>query len=446
MNNITIQKSTIKLTLLLLLFKVFLDLAYLYVVSPVYAHSGFTISIQPLAVLESYILVFVIGIVLPPTLKKASHFFLWMFAVSSLIPSLSFYAMHSGSRAFTYAMFFCFLCVLFVSKLPVIKMGTLREGLTIGISLCIIMVFVVLLSMITKGGFSFFNLDLTKVYEFRRNAGALINTGIWGYLNTWAFKVINPAMIGWALWQKKYRLVIAFIALQVVFFGISSHKSVLFYPVLVLIVYFFYKQKHPLKYLTLGLIAVVIVSAGFYFVFNNIWPASLFIRRVFFVPAHLNFVYHDLFSEIGHVYLSNSVFSSWIPYPFDYPPTLMVSYYMHGHYNTWANNGFLASGYMHFGYFGMFLFSIITGLFLWITDILITSRMPLWLGITIIIAPFHSLFTSSDLFTSMLTHGIIVALVLLLVIGKKNHSSNNVETIGEIHGTTMSSNLSSSAN
>lgn len=444
---IVIKKSTIKLTLLLVLFKVVLDLAYVYVVSPVYAYSGFTLSIQPVAVLESYILVFVIGMLLPATIERASHFFVWMLGIGSLIPSLSFYAMHSGSRVYMYAMFLGFLCVLFVSKLPVIKIGTLKEGRIIGITVLVIMVFAVLASMIAKGGLSHFNLDLSKVYEYRRDdISAMINTGVWGYVNTWVFKVINPALIGWALWQKKYRLVGAFIVLQIVFFGISSHKSVLFFPVLILAVYLFVRQKKAFKYLTWGLISVVVVSAGVTLIFDNIWLSSLFVRRVFFVPALLNFTYHDLFSQIGHVYLSNSILSSFITYPFEYGYTYMISLYLFGNTITNCNNGFLATSYMHFGYFGIFLFSIIVGLLLWIADILIANRMPLWLGISILLVPFYALFTSSDLFTAMLTHGIIVAFIILLVIGKKHGSSIIIEMTGDKYDANLPSNFRTSPN
>lgn len=70
-----LKKSILKLTLLLILFKLVLDLSYIYVISPVYAYSGLTLSIQPIAIFESYIIVFIIGLLLPITIERASHFF-----------------------------------------------------------------------------------------------------------------------------------------------------------------------------------------------------------------------------------------------------------------------------------------------------------------------------------------------------------------------------------
>lgn len=439
----TIPYSTLRLTVLLIIFKIVLDMAYVYIISPVYAYSGFITSVSLLAVLESYFMVILIGLTMPSTINRASHFFIWMLAIATIIPTLSFYAMHSGSRMFMYAMVIGYFCVVLFSKIPIIKIGTLKEGRTIGIFLLIIMVVAVAASMIAKGGLSHFNLDLSKVYEHRGEVGLLINAGIWGYINTWVYKVVNPALIAWALWRKRYRLFLIFTALQVLFFAISSHKSVLFYPVLILAVYFFVRKKEAFKYITWGLIGVIIFSSCIYLIFDNIWLASLFVRRVFFVPAQLNFAYYELFSDIGHVYLSNSIFSSFVNYPFEYNYTNMVSLYLLGHPNANCNNGFLATGYMHFGYLGMWIFSIIIGLLLWIADSLVGKRMPKWLGISIITIPFFSLFTSADLGTSLLTHGILMGFLILLIIGKNPDLLLNNSKAGGLHESYLPHNLSS---
>lgn len=419
--NFAIKKSTLKLTLLLLLFKAALDLAYVYVISPVYAYSGFTIAIDFLALIESYILTLIIGFMVPSNIGRPSHFFIWMLAVGALIPSLTYYAIHSGSRMFMYMLVLSFICVVVMSKIALVKIGTLKEGRVIGIGLLIATVIIVAVSMIVKGGLSHFNLNISKVYEHRRDVGALIGTGLWGYINTWAFKVINPALIGWAFWQNRTKLVLAFSVLQILFFGISSHKSVLFYPALILVLYLFAEKRKALNLMTWGLIVVIIVSSAVSILIDYHWLSSLFIRRVFLVPASLNFVYYELFSRIGHVFMSNSVLSWLFEYPFHVNPVLLVSEYLYGHQNTWANNGFLATGYMHFGFLGMIIFSLIVGVLLWLLDILVYRRLPLWLGISIVTMPIFSLFTSADLTTALLTHGILVGMLVLLVLGNKQN-------------------------
>lgn len=417
--NLTISKSKVKLVLLLLLFKASLDLAYVYVVSPVYAYAGFTVSNDTASVIESYMLTLIICLIVPSSISKPSDFLIWMLAVCSLTPSLTYYAIHSGSRMFMYTMVFSFICVVLMSKLPIIKIGTLKEGRTIGIFLLCTAVAIVLASMMAKGGLRHFNLDLSRVYEHRREVGALISTGLWGYINTWSFKVINPTLIGWALWQKRIKLVIVFTCLQAMFYGISSHKSVLFYPILIIALYLFAESRNALHLMTLGLILVILLSSAFSVLADFHWFSSLFIRRVFLVPAQLNFVYHELFSQIGYVFMSNSVLAWLFDYPFHVSPPLLVSEYLYGHHNTWVNNGFLATGYMHFGYAGMIVFSLIVGMLIWVVDLLIHNRVPLWLGLSVVTVPFFSLFTSADLSTALLTHGILVGMLILLIMGKK---------------------------
>ena len=52
-----------------------------------------------------------------------------------------------------------------------------------------------------------------------------------------------------------------------------------------------------------------------------------------------------------------------------------------------------------------------------IVDALIVGRLPLWFGLSLVIVPFISLFTSADLSTALLTHGLAVSLVLLWLFG-----------------------------
>ena len=60
----------------------------------------------------------------------------------------------------------------------------------------------------------------------------------------------------------------------------------------------------------------------------------------------------------------------------------------------------LATGYMHFGYAGMIIFSIIVGMLLWLADILV-RKIYGWASA--FDRPFYSLFVSADLTTALLT-------------------------------------------
>jgi len=396
-----------------LIFRLFLDLSYVYIISPIYEYAGFVVQIDLLKLIESYLLTFLLALIIPSRTKKPSDFFVVLLFLLPVLPTISLYGLRAENRAFIYMMLVGFLTVLVTCTLPEIKLRRLKGGRNIGVFICGIAVVVVFVWLIRRGGLGYFNLDLTRVYEFRREVGAAINIGFWAYLNAWVFKVFNVALIAWALFRKRYLLLLLFIGLQVVFFAISSHKSVLFYPFLVIALYGFIERKYALHLIVLGLLGLVGVCSAIALFTGNILPASLFIRRVIFVPASLNYAYYEFFSQAGHVFMSNSVLSFFIKYPFPYPPTQMISEFLLGHTNCWANNGFLATSYMHFGFPGGIIFSFVVGLLVRTVDVLVVGKLPLRFGITLVIVPFFSLFTSADLGTALLTHGLAISLLLL---------------------------------
>ncbi len=82
---------------------------------------------------------------------------------------------------------------------------------------------------ILSGGLSHINFDLSKVYELRESDyGISSNSGVFGYINSWATKVFNIFLISIAFLKKKYFYAIIFIFIQVLLFALSGHKIVLF--------------------------------------------------------------------------------------------------------------------------------------------------------------------------------------------------------------------------
>jgi hypothetical protein len=147
----------------------------------------------------------------------------------------------------------------------------------------------VMLWLIGNGGFSSFNLDFTRVYEFRR--GKVINdisVGFWPYLNLWAYKVINPLLITLTLFKRKYSLTILCIFIQIIFFGISSHKSVFFFGVIPVAIFFSVRLKKPLHFTILCFCLLIgsIIAISVYL--NDIFIISMLIRRTFYTPPFLN--------------------------------------------------------------------------------------------------------------------------------------------------------------
>jgi hypothetical protein len=80
------------------------------------------------------------------------------------------------------------------------------------------------------------------------------------------------------------------------------------------------------------------------------------------------------------------------------------------------NNTFLSTGYMHAGVWGIILYGVLAGFLFRLIDSLAGRALPVWLVLAVIIVPSRSLLLSADLPTSILTHGIGVAIIILLLL------------------------------
>ena len=266
--------------------------------------------------------------------------------------------------------------------------------------------------LVLSGGLGRFNLDLLSVYEVRaeyltRRVGPVL-----GYFIPWQANVINILILCWALHKRKLCLLAAAGIAQVLLFGMTGHKSFLLAPLLASGVLLVWGRKNFLLYLFGGATAMILVSYTLFLVTGNHLGPSLLIRRLFFVPAANHFIYYDFFSRLENpfVMLSNSILAPFIQYPYDMPITRVISWAYWGR-DFGPNVGYLGDAFEHFGFMGMFLFSVILGLFLHAVDS-VAGRLPSNIVAAVIATPAMAL-TNSALFTSLLTHGLIPAAVLL---------------------------------
>lgn len=417
---IRILSSKLFLVFTLFLYRVLIDLSYIYVISPKYAYSGFYLEINQLKVLESYVLLFIFSLLLKHKINKPSEFFILFLFSMLVVPILSIYSLQDSPREFLYMVLLSFIVIIIASKITQIKLPIIRKGDKFAIVISLATGILLFSWIIMRGGLSYLNFNLLKVYDFRRKAAELIFPGNLAYIMTWFGKVINPLLIAFSLWKKNNKMMLATIGIQVLFFAITAHKAMLFYPVLIVFTSIFGKKKYFGQMIPLGLAGVTVLSSIHYYITGNLILLSLFIRRVLFVTALNHYRYYDTFKELGFIYLSNKTwFPKIIEYPFELPIPQVISLIYNGHPNTWVNTGFLATGYINFGLVGMLIYSFIVGLIFRFIDYIAKNYLPSWLCIAIMIVPINSLI-SSDLFTALLTHGILLAMIMLWLMGSSS--------------------------
>ncbi len=114
-----------------------------------------------------------------------------------------------------------------------------------------------------------------------------------------------------------------------------------------------------------------------------------------------------------HTFFAENKFTfDMIPYRYPLDATdLIGQHYLYKNEIVAANTGWLGSGYMQMGLAGMLIYAVILGLLLSLVDTIATRRDP-FMSVALLFIPFITVFVSSDLPTSLLTHGLILALFL----------------------------------
>ncbi len=403
-----------------LLLRVVLDFTYVNYVDKFFASElsagVFALTkINAIQLFESYVVALMLSIWLVISLYRRwqpSGIALLFYFVFVILPLSSLHGLTDAPASFFYAATGSFAVLIIVTGLlPKVKVA--RPGhdfvylgliMTLGISLYVYG------WLILSGGLRRFNLDLLSVYEVR--AEYLQAQGPFlGYFVPWQANAINILLLLYAVYRRKYWLAaIAFVA-QLILFGMTGHKSFLLAPVLAIGVYVSWK-KHALFWILGGAVLIVGGSYLAFLITGNHLVPSLLIRRLFFVPAASHLIYYDFFSrsENPYVMLSNSILGLFLHYPYDAPIPIVIAEKYWGS-QFWPNVGYLGDAFAHFGFKGMFLFSILLGVFLRALDS-VGSKQPSHFIAAIISVPAMAL-VNSGLFTSSLTHGFVLSLAML---------------------------------
>jgi len=399
----------------LMVFRLIIDLSYVLVISHIFDYEGFSLNFEFGQYLTSWVIYsFSFGMASDRVIK-VGHYFFAMALLSVVCPLTSIYGLDAARPLLPVLVTVLSLyLVYFISQLTIFSLRGLPcvaygKDLAIGMSL----VFVVFLIGWFLASGARPNVDFSEVYKFREENSSLVGGGLLAYTNNWTFQVFSIYLISYALYYKRYFYVAALLLIQLYFFSIASHKSILFLPLLVFGSWMYFRYSNSLLVLPIAFCLIIVVSIMSFYLFDDVWLSSLLSRRVFFVPANLCFVYFDFFSHNSQVYWSNSVLSALSAYPYgDLGVPYVIGDYL-GRAGMGANNGYVSSGYAHAGLAGVLFYSVLIGLIIRLINDMTVYNMPIWVAVAISVVPLRNILLSSDLFTVMLTHGFGVAMILI---------------------------------
>lgn len=406
--------------LFLVIARIFLDVGYVYYVVPYFGYSGFNLSFSFWSYASSWLIYLFVFAITPVWFSRSSDAVFMMVTTSVIAPLTSMYGLSGEDLSpvilTVLSMFYIWFVVNVKSLFPV-GLPYIKDGEKYAVALSAIFVIFVVLHYFVSG--AHLSLSLLKVYDFRESNAEIAGEGFFSYLNPWVCEIFNLFLLAVFLMRRWFSLVFIVLIVQVFLFAASQHKSVLFSPIIVVGVWWFFRKSRSLVAIPMAVSVLLAISFIVYWADDNITLPSLFIRRIFFTPAQLSFEYYSFFSNHPKVFWGDSWWMPFVhsPYAVTIPYVVGASL---GLPDMGANNGFVSSGYAQAGYLGVFIYSSVIGLILRFVDRESIKLGAAWLGVGLFLQPIMNTWLSSDLATSMMTHGIFWMILLLAFLRKPN--------------------------
>lgn len=405
----------------LLIFRLVLDASYQYFLSPVFG-SDSPVNFLYAVDIDRYLLSLIVFGLFVTVVRSQSedmtNVFMLMAAIFVMAPLTSEYGLNAARPA---APVFCaaiaLLVVDLVSRVPLpaaIFSRTIPHGRALAVGLSAASVIYLLVWGYLSGAAAYLNFDVRRIYEFRDQVAMLLDVGPLAYLNLWTYKVFTIFLVCMLLQTKRFGWCLVVLACQLYFFGLTSHRIILFLPLLAIGFWLYLGRSNELSPLPYLLSAGILLALGLFLIWGVESLPEMVIRRAFFVPSGLIFQWFDFFDTHAHVYWADKLLASFASgeYVRINVPRLVGDFLVPGS-NSAANAGMVASGYAHAGYWGVMFYALVLGIVLGVLNAVVRSGVPLWLVAALSIGPLRTAIADSDLFTSLLSHGLGVTVLVL---------------------------------
>lgn len=402
-----------------MIYKFALDYSYIKYVSEIFQYAGFLLDLNLFNYILSSLIVTVFIFLVPYEFEKISDWFLNFFFLLVIMPIACMFGLNKNLSIDVFLLNILVYIIIFfmlkIKQVKVVNFSKVNNGELFFLIFSIFLIFYLISWYFLTGAISNFNLDFSRVYEFREVNSELTNIGIASYINNWVYQIFSLALLGYGFLRKNKIIILFSIVSQVIFFGVSAHKSVLFSIFMIVGLYYYFKITKSLIVIPVFLSLIIMISMIIYWNDSfSIYP-SMFVRRFIFVPAQLSYAYFDFFQINPYDFWSRSFLSSIKSTNYPEGVSKTIGYFLGTEAS--ANNGFVSSGYAQAGLFGVVLYAFLTGYLLKNIDYLANSNnYPLWFSLIVIVNPLKNLILSSDLFTVLLTHGLLISILILFLL------------------------------
>lgn len=436
--NITLNGlSSLSFYIYILLFRVVLDISYLVIISNLFSYQGFQ---NKFSLFFEFSSLFVLGLFSIAFYKiyinaenKISNVILLVMFLMSFVPFTSMFGFGMFQLNFIVANIVFWCCLLLFSTIPlknipvkwtysiVFKFG--KRVLLSETGIKILSLFFGLLVLYISGVYGGFrlNFNLENVYELRAEAKNFDLPVLIRYAFSWT-RTVNAIFIAYYMQKRNWGWAILCFGIQMLNFGVDGSKTTFFlaiFAVAINVVPKFSLQRLN-KWIVLGFLGLTFFCTTFYILFSNslsisIWPVSLFVRRVMYLPIYISSNYFDFFTTFEPDYYRQS-FLRLIGFvsPYSNIPYMIGEKYF-GEV-TAANNGLLSDAVTNMGLVGII---IVSSFYALIFRILNKVSEGLDAKIHLTVAMYIAVvLVNTFLFTVLLTHGLLITMLILYLISR----------------------------
>lgn len=396
-------------------------------ISPQFSYLGYVLQPVSLGYLFiAYSTAWLPSLWMPVQLTHPSQVVYWLlyivvFIPSSLMPLLSLDRSMIEILLLLAVLLSSFLAISIIYHVPNLSIGRLQlhPWAFWGTMTCVTTAMIAL--VVATFGISFSLPGIFEVYDVRSEFKEASTGRLAGYSVSWLGNVIFPLFIAVALTKRNMWLLLLGITGQLFIYSTTGFKSILFSAGLIIaLLLALYRNARLFGiFMIWGVNVLVALTWVLDLITNNVIFSSLFVRRLIITPGILTGWYYDFFQDNPKVMLGHSIFRSFVDYPYDRLPPLLIGQAYFGREETYANANFWADAFANFGFGGIFAFTAVLMLLLWLFDGLVKKRNRQQFTLAVLLLGIPALtLSNSALLTSLLTHGIISAWLVLFFLPK----------------------------
>lgn len=417
----------------LLLYKIFLDLLYVEYVYPNYEYYHFELHYDLGYQIVGYILSITMSLFVPKLFKKArlTDIVITLLIIMYFIPYTTI--LGYCSLNFSYALFVFLYLVLMLACNNIVDLGKKkirfidRKIADTKLFVCMILgcCFIAILVSGLYAGFRI-SFDLSEYYEYRAAARENAMPSVINYLYNWSVIGLDIGL-AYCLIKKKTVLSILVVLSNLLAFSYNGKKSVLFILIVVIFVSLMYKSKYikliPQAFCGLTVLAYV----EFLLRGSEAFIAKHFIRRMLFIPPFMGTLYYDFFSKHEFDFLRTSVlrrFGFVSPYASAGKIPRLIGQEYFGNVGIMAmnaNTGLCGDAYSNFGFWSLLVAPLAVVLVFKIIEnyaLYVDERIKVIVAVLVAYS-----YVSGAYFTLLLTNGMIFLCFLLWALSCGNRGA-----------------------